>query len=47
MTLWEVVEFGRQPYEELTNEEVLQSVVVDRLYQLPEPKQPGKTTQLL
>ncbi|KAK3740688.1 hypothetical protein QZH41_019063, partial [Actinostola sp. cb2023] len=41
ITLWEIVEFGRQPYEELTDEEVLQSVILDRLYQLPEPKETG------
>ena len=41
VVLWEIVEYGRQPYAELTDEEVLQTVIVDRLYQLPEPRDTG------
>ncbi|XP_073245309.1 serine/threonine-protein kinase LMTK1-like isoform X2 [Porites lutea] len=37
VTLWEIIEGGKQPYEELSDEEVLQSVIQDRLYTLPEP----------
>ena len=47
MTLWEIVEGGKQPYEELSNEEVLQSVIQDRLYQLPEPRNKGNVLDLL
>lgn len=39
--MWEIIEFGRQPYEELSDEEVIQSVIIDQLYQLPEPKETG------
>lgn len=35
--MWEIIEGGKQPYEELSDEEVLQSVIQDRLYTLPEP----------
>lgn len=41
VTLWEIVECGKQPYEQLSNEDVLQSVIEDRLYQLPEPRNSG------
>ena len=47
MTLWEVVELGRQPYEDLTDQEVLQSVITDGLYKLPEPSHTGVLTELL
>jgi len=41
VTLWEIIEYGCQPYEDLTDDDVLQAVIVDRLYQLPEPKDTG------
>lgn len=41
VTLWEIVECGKQPYKQLSNEDVLQSVIEDRLYQLPEPRNRG------
>ncbi|XP_048575823.1 uncharacterized protein LOC116613344 isoform X2 [Nematostella vectensis] len=47
VTLWEVVEFGRLPYEDLTDDDVIQTVLVDQLYQLPEPKQTGRAQTLL
>lgn len=47
VTLWEIVEGGKQPYEHLSDEEVLQSVIQDRLYQLPEPHNKGNVLDLL
>ena len=47
VTLWEVVELGRQPYEDLTDPEVLQSVITDGLYKLPEPDQAEPLRDLL
>ena len=47
MTLWEIIEGGRQPYEHLSDEEVLQSVIEDKLYQLPEPQKKGDVADLL
>lgn len=41
VTLWEIVEGGKQPYEHLSDEEVLQSVIQDQLYKLPEPHNKG------
>lgn len=45
--LWEIVEGGKQPYEQLSDEEVLQSVIQDQLYQLPEPQSKGNVLDLL
>ena len=41
------MEGGKQPYEELSDEEVLQSVIQDRLYQLPEPHNKGNVLDLM
>lgn len=41
------MEGGKQPYEELSDEEVLQSVIQDQLYQLPEPHKKGNILDLL
>ncbi|XP_055952078.1 uncharacterized protein LOC129988026 [Argiope bruennichi] len=37
--LWEIFEFGKLPYEELTNEEVLQKVLIEKTIQLNAPSQ--------
>ncbi|KAJ7372760.1 Lemur tyrosine kinase 3 [Desmophyllum pertusum] len=47
VTLWEIVEGGKQPYEHLSDDEVLQSVIQDQLYQLPEPHNKGNVLDLL
>lgn len=47
VTLWEIVEGGKQPYEDLSDEEVLQSVIQDQLYKLPEPHNKGNVLDLL
>lgn len=47
VTLWEIVGGGKQPYEDLSDEEVLQSVIQDQLYKLPEPHNKGNVLDLL
>ncbi|GBN06968.1 Serine/threonine-protein kinase LMTK3 [Araneus ventricosus] len=37
--LWEIFELGKLPYEELTNEEVLQKVLIEKTMQLSAPSQ--------
>ncbi|XP_013779936.1 serine/threonine-protein kinase LMTK2-like isoform X2 [Limulus polyphemus] len=38
--LWETLEFGKQPYIELTDEEVLQQVITEQTVKLEKPKTP-------
>ncbi|XP_067671072.1 uncharacterized protein [Haliotis asinina] len=35
--LWEVLMFGKQPYGNMSDEQVLQTVIADRMVKLPEP----------
>ncbi|KAG8178500.1 hypothetical protein JTE90_000459 [Oedothorax gibbosus] len=37
VVLWEIFEFGKLPYEDLTNEQVLQKVLIDQTVTLPPP----------
>ncbi|XP_067128735.1 serine/threonine-protein kinase LMTK3-like isoform X1 [Centruroides vittatus] len=38
--MWEILEFGKLPYGDLTNEEVLQKVIVEKCIYLEQPKTP-------
>lgn len=45
VTLWEVMSFAQKPYEKLSNEEVLHSVIQNKTTQLENPLEPGQRPQ--
>lgn len=45
ITLWEVMSFGHKPYSQLSNEEVMQSVIYHKTSQLANPLEPGQQPQ--